>query len=148
MNRSERRGTVHGDAVLKVLEGALAEARANDWQIVVAVMDGSGRLTGLLGTENAPHISHRVAQDKAFTAAMTGMPTRAWKAYVATLPDHEREIILKHDGYVGADGGFPLQDGGLVIGGVGVSGPGQAEDARCARAGLRAAEFEVGETSP
>ncbi|HXZ86429.1 MAG TPA: heme-binding protein, partial [Myxococcota bacterium] len=83
-------------------------------------------------------ISRQVAQDKAFTAAVTGMPTSAWKAYLESIPIAEREIIERHEGFVAADGGFPIFDGELLAGAIGTSGANQAEDADIARAGLAA----------
>ena len=77
-------------------------ARQLDRRIWVAVADASGQIVGLLGCDGAPRISRQVAQDKAFTAAVTGMPTSAWKAYVESIPASEREIIARHDGYIGS----------------------------------------------
>ena len=54
------------------------------------------------------------------------------------MPANEREIVLKAEGYIGTDGGFPIRDGEQVVGGVGVSGATGDLDARCARAGIAA----------
>ena len=80
-------------------------------------------------------VSHR---GKAFTAVHTGMSTRKWGDYVASIPAEEQQIIHGIGGYVGADGGFPVLVGGMVVGGIGVSGASQALDADVARAALAA----------
>jgi uncharacterized protein GlcG (DUF336 family) len=138
MKRSAERATITGEAILIGLQGAMAKAHEEKVQIVAAVVDTSGMLVGFVASDGAARISHTVARDKAFTSAMTGMPTIEWKAYVDSIPAHEREIIAKHEGYIGADGGFPILDGDRVIGGIGVSGANQEIDAACARAGLEA----------
>ena len=138
MKISAPRATLTTDAVLSLLSGAIARARQLDRRIWVAVADASGQIVGLLGCDGAPRISRQVAQDKAFTAAVTAMPTSAWKAYLESIPASEREIIARYDGYVGADGGFPIFDGELLAGAIGASGANQEEDAEIARAGLAA----------
>ena len=138
MKLSEPKGTITGVAVLKILEGALGCAQAEGFDVFIAVTDGAGRPTGLLGTENAAYISRQISSDKAFTAAVTGMPTADWKAYVESIPDEERRIIDGQPGYIAAAGGLPIIVDGLVVGGVGVSGANQEVDEACARAGLAA----------
>jgi uncharacterized protein GlcG (DUF336 family) len=135
---SAPRATLTTDAILSLLSSAIGRARQLDRRVWVAVADGSGQIVGLVGCDGAPRISRQVAQDKAFTAAVTGMPTRAWKDYLESIPASEREIIARHDGYIGADGGFPIFDGELLAGAIGASGANQEEDAEIARAGLTA----------
>ena len=138
MKISAPRATLTTEAIAALLTGAIARARQLDRRIWVAVADGSGQIVGLLGCDGAPRISRQVAQDKAFTAAVTGMPTSAWKAYVESIPASEREIIARHPGFIDADGGFPIFDGELLAGAIGASGANQEEDADIARAGLAA----------
>jgi uncharacterized protein GlcG (DUF336 family) len=132
------RATLTVDACLRLLEAALAHGRARGHRIWVAVADASGELMGFIGCEGAPRISAQVAIDKAFTAVATGRPTSAWKTYLLTAPEEEREIVRRFPRYVPAEGGHPIVHGGLVIGGVGVSGATQAIDEECARAALAA----------
>jgi uncharacterized protein GlcG (DUF336 family) len=132
------RATLTVDACLRLLQAGLAHGRARGHRIWVAVADASGELMGFIGCEGAPRISAQVAIDKAFTAVATGQPTSAWKAYLASAPREEREIVLRFPRYVGADGGHPVVHQGLVVGGVGVSGASQAVDEECARAALAA----------
>jgi uncharacterized protein GlcG (DUF336 family) len=138
MKISAPRATLTSDAIVSLLSAAVTRARQLDRRIWVAVADASGQIVGLIGCEGAPRISRQVAQDKAFTAAVTGMPTSAWKAYVDSLPASEREIIARHDGYIGADGGFPIFDAERLAGAIGTSGANQDEDAEIARAALAA----------
>jgi uncharacterized protein GlcG (DUF336 family) len=130
------RGTLSVEACLHLLEAALAHGRAQGHRIWVAVTDASGELMGFVGCDGAPRVSAQVAIDKAFTAVATGRPTSEWKAYFLAAPDEEREIVRRFPRYVPAEGGHPIVHGGLVVGGLGVSGATQAIDEDCARAAL------------
>ena len=132
------RATLTVDACWRALEAALSHGRSQGQRIWVAVTDASGELMGFIGCDGAPRISSRVAIDKAFTAVATGQPTSAWKAYLLSAPEEEREIIRNFPRYIGAEGGHPIVHQGLVIGGIGVSGANQQIDEECARAGLAA----------
>ena len=138
MKRSVMRAQITGEAALRVCDGALAQARAEGQAVVVAVVDASGILVAFVAEQGAPRISHAVARDKAFTAAMTGRSSLEWKNFMDAMPANEREIVLKAEGYIGTDGGFPILDAEQVVGGVGVSGATGDLDARCARAGIAA----------
>ena len=132
------RATLTVDACRRVLEASLAHGRSRGHRIWVAVADATGELMGFIGCDGAPRISSQVAIDKAFTAVATGQPTSAWKAYLLSAPEEEREIIRRFPRYVGALGGHPIVHGDLVIGGIGVSGANQQIDEECALAGLAA----------
>jgi len=133
---SAARATLTTDAILSLLGAAIDRARQLDRRVWVAVADSAGQTVGLVGCEGAPRISRQIAQDKAFTAAVTGMPIREWMDYLESIPASEREIIARHPGYIGAEGGFPIFEGELLAGAIGASGANQAEDAEIARAGL------------
>ena len=138
MEISAARATLTVDACLLVLEAALSHGRAQGHRIWVAVVDANGELQGFIGCDGAPRISSQVAIDKAYTAASTGRPTSAWKAYLLSAPEEEREILRGFPRYIGAEGGHPIVHEGLVIGGIGVSGANQQVDEECALAGLAA----------
>jgi uncharacterized protein GlcG (DUF336 family) len=138
------RATLTVDACLRVLEAALSHGRSRGHRIWVAVADASGELLGFIGCDGAPRISSRVAIDKAFTAVATGQPTSAWKAYLLSAPEEEREILRAFPRYIAAEGGHPIVHRGLVIGGIGVSGANQQVDQECARAGLAAIDAAQG----
>lgn len=139
MKASVLRPHVTGEAALRICDAAHAAARAEGHAVVVAVVDASGVLVAFVAEQGAPRISHGVARDKAFTAAMTGMSSEAWKQVMETMPANEREIVLRAEGYVGTEGGLPIVEDGRVVGGVGVSGASTgALDARLAQAGLDA----------
>ncbi|MBY0402217.1 heme-binding protein [Myxococcota bacterium] len=137
MKASIERPHITGEAALRICDAALATARSEGQAVVVAVFDPSGGLVAFVAEQGAPRISHAVARDKAFTAAMTGMSSAAWKQLMDQMPANEREIVLRAEGYVGTEGGLPILESGRLIGGVGVSGAATGtDDARLAAAGL------------
>ena len=137
------RSTLTAQAVMVLLQGALDHAAALGKPVYVATMDASARLVGLVGSDAAPLICADVAQHKAYTSVSMRMPTANFKAMLDSVGPDEREIFLGHAGHIAADGGFPIVVNGLVVGGIGVSGAGQAEDGACARAGVAAFELAM-----
>jgi glc operon protein GlcG len=144
MEITTRRATLTSEAVMLLLQGALDHAGDLGKSVYVAVMDASARLIGLVGSDAAPRICADVAQHKAYTAVSMRMPTAAFKAMLDHVASGEREIFMADPGHIAADGGLPVIVDGLIAGGVGVSGGGQAEDAACARAALVALGLESG----
>ncbi len=129
MKAGVARATLSTDAVRGLLAAALDRAAEIDVRVHIAVMDSSADLVGFVSCEGAPRIAATTARRKAFTAVNAGMSTLAWGRYVEGLPEGERRIIDSIEGYIGAAGGFPLVEEGLLLGGIGVSGADQERDA-------------------
>jgi glc operon protein GlcG len=128
MSDVDKRYSITGAAALRILNRVFEQANAGGKAIFVAVVDGTGALVGLLAHEKVPAICRQICQDKAFTAYATKMKTSAWKAYVYSTPQEERDLMLRQPGYIAASGGCPIIIDGVVAGAVGVSGAGQQED--------------------
>ena len=139
MKNGAPRATLSTNAIAQLLQGALDRATELDVAIHVAIMDSAADMVGFVSCEGALRIAAETARRKAFTAVNTGMSTLAWGAYVGSIPDDERRIIDSIEGYIGADGGFPLYEDGLLLGGIGLSGADQERDADIARAALQRA---------
>ena len=99
-------------------------------------MDTAGTLVGFVGPDDIPPFCADVARNKAYTAATMRMSTAAFKDLLATISAGDREVFLRHDRYLPAGGGLPVEVAGVVVGGIGVSGATEADDAACAQAGL------------
>ena len=138
MPTSAPRATLSTEATVTLLNRAVARARELDIRVHVAVYDSTGEEVGFFSCEGAPRLAATTARHKAFTAVHTGMSTLEWKQYVDTIPADELKIIDKVEGYIAADGGYPIREGELVLGGIGVSGADQARDADVARAAIEA----------
>ena len=138
MKQSAPRATLTTEAIETLLTTASRRARELEIRVHIAITDASAEIVGFLSCEGAPRIAATTARHKAFTAVQTGMPTREWKAYLDTIPPDELKIIDKIEGYIAADGGYPIVENGLVLGGIGVSGADQQRDADVALAAIAA----------
>jgi uncharacterized protein GlcG (DUF336 family) len=138
MKKGVPRATLSTEAIETLLRAALARARQLDIRVHIAVADSAGEIVGFLSCEGAPRIAATTARNKAFTSVHTGMPTKAWKAYTESIPAEELKIIDKIDGYIAADGGYPIIDNGLLLGAIGVSGADQQRDADVAERAIAA----------
>ena len=141
MKASAARATLSTEATEQLVAAAAAKARELGIRVHIAVMDSSALLVGWLSFEGAPRLAAKTARDKAFTAVNTGMSTLAWQQYVESIPPSEQRIIDKIDGYIAADGGYPLIENGLLLGAIGVSGADQQRDAAVAKAAIAALAF-------
>jgi len=140
MKKSAARATLTTEAIETLLMAATARARALDIRVHIAITDSAAEIVGFLSCEGAPRLAATTARHKAFTAVNTGMSTADWKAYVDSIPADELKIIDKVEGYIAADGGYPIFDGELLLGGIGVSGADQESDADVARVAIAALE--------
>ena len=144
MKAGAARATLTTEATETLVAAAAAKARELAVRVHIAVMDSSALVVGWLSFEGAPRLAAKTARDKAFTAVNTGMSTLAWKQYVESIPASESRIIDKIDGYIAADGGYPVIENGLLLGAIGVSGADQERDAVVARAALAALGLAAG----
>jgi uncharacterized protein GlcG (DUF336 family) len=124
--------TVNLETAKKIAAGAMAEARKNNWNMAVAVVDNHGMLVYYEMMDDTQTASAGVAIDKARTAGMWRRPSKDFEQVVAD----GRVAILGLNGVTPIEGGLPIIVGGKVVGAVGVSGAASTQDAQCARAGL------------
>jgi glc operon protein GlcG len=117
----------------KAAAPALAEARKNNWTVAVAIVDPSGNLVYYEKMDNTQLGSANISVDKARSAALFKRPTKAFQDALAAGGEGLR--ILRLQGAIPVEGGFPLVSDGKIVGGIGVSGATSAQDAQCAKAG-------------
>jgi len=122
------------DAVKAVLTAAEAKARANSWNVSIAVVDPAGDLLGFLKLDGAATGTVQIAQGKARTSARFGRPS---KVYADRITENQLNF-LSVDGVVALQGGLPIIVDGRVIGAVGVSGVTSQQDEEVAAAGISA----------
>ena len=111
----------------------VAEAKKNNWTMAVAIVDPSGNLVYYEKMDNTQLGSANISVDKARSAALFKRPTKAFQDALATGGENLR--ILRLQGTIPVEGGFPLLLDGKIVGGIGVSGATSAQDAQCAKAG-------------
>jgi uncharacterized protein GlcG (DUF336 family) len=118
------------DMALQVAQATVEACREKGVQIGVTVVDRDGTVQITLRDTIAAPITVPISEMKAFTAVNFNAPTSALTARADTP-------IGRIDGLVMSAGGVPIQAGGALIAGVGVSGaPEGATDEECAQAGV------------
>ena len=124
------------DAAKKIAEAAHAEAVANKWTMVIAIVDDGANLIYLERADGTQIGSVEVAQEKAKTAVKFKRATKVLEDAVAG----GRNAILKLPGALPVEGGVPLMIDGVVLGAIGVSGATSAQDGQVAAAGVKVFE--------
>jgi glc operon protein GlcG len=120
----------------KAAAPALAEARKNNWNMAVAIVDPDGNLVYYEKMDNTQIGSSDVCISKARSAARFKRPTKAFQDALAAGGVGLR--ILRIEGAVPVEGGIPLVMDGKIVGAIGVSGDTSEHDAQCAKAGADA----------
>lgn len=119
------------DAAKEIMAAAEAEARKNNWNVSIAILDEGGRLLMLQKMDAAPPASVDVCQAKGRSAAIFKRPTKVFSEIVAG----GRVAIMALPGAVPVEGGVPIMSGTDCVGAVGVSGVTSEQDGQIAAAG-------------
>lgn len=130
------RKTLSLEAAHKVMAGAIAEAKANNWLVNIAIVDDSGNLLNFQRMDGALTGSIDVSIGKARTAALYRRSTKVFEELSKTRP-----AILTLPSGVLLQGGLPIVVNGQTVGAVGVSGVTSQQDEQIAEAGIRHAGF-------
>src|SRR5437868_1804527 len=116
----------------QVLAAAEAEAKKRNWKMNIAVVDTNGELVAFERMEGAQIASGSISVGKARTSARFRRESRLFynafetgHGYVATLDPT----------LVASPGGFPLVEGGKLIGAIGCSGGTGDQDALICKMG-------------
>jgi glc operon protein GlcG len=124
------------EAAKRVAAAAEAEANANDWPMVIAIVDTGGHLILLHRIDHAQNGSVDIARRKAETAVNFKRPTKVFEDAIAQGGMHLRMLAMGN--LLPLEGGLPILEDGKVVGAIGVSGMQSTQDAQVARAGLAA----------
>jgi uncharacterized protein GlcG (DUF336 family) len=118
----------------RVAAAAEAEAKTNEWKVVIAVVDDGGHLLYLQRSHDTQFGSVETAIAKAHAAVAFQRPTKASEDAVTS----GRLIHLALPGVIPAEGGVPLLRDGVIVGGIGISGVRSFQDGQIAQAGANA----------
>jgi uncharacterized protein GlcG (DUF336 family) len=122
------------DMAKKVMAGAEAEAKKNNWNVVIAILDSGGNVVALHRMDGAQFGSIEVAREKAYSAVAFRRPTKVFEDAVGQGGANLR--LLRLSGASVLDGGLPIVVDGKIVGGIGVSGVTGAQDAQIGKAGV------------
>ena len=120
------------DDCKRISAAAEAEAKKNNWNVCVAILDDGGHLLHLIRMDGGTPANARIAIEKARTAAETRRSTAMWEERIKA----GRTSMLKMPGVLPVQGGLPIVVDGECIGAVGVSGVQSHEDEQIAKAGI------------
>ena len=117
-----------------IAAGAEAEAKQNEWPVVIVIVDDGGHLLYLQHLDNTQFGSINVAIEKARAAIAFRRPTKIWEENIA----EGRLRYLSLPGTLPIEGGLPITVNNQFVGAIGVSGVRSFEDAQIAQAGIDA----------
>lgn len=115
----------------QIAAAAAAEAKKNNWTVVISILDEGGNLLYLERMDNTQIGSIEVSQAKAKSAVGFKRPTKTFEENVVA----GRQAILKLPGALPVEGGIPFMLGDRCLGAIGVSGVTSAQDGQIAKAG-------------
>jgi|SRR5579884_1847545 len=118
----------------KMMAAGEAEARKNNWNVAIAIVDAAGNLQMFQKLDGTQTGSLAIAIGKARTAAAFKRPTKAMEEMIAG----GRTVFLAVDGLLPIQGGLPVMIDGHAIGAVGVSGVQSFQDEQVAQAAIDA----------
>jgi glc operon protein GlcG len=120
----------------KAMAGAEAEAKKNNWPVVITILDSGGNVVLVQRLDGTQFGSVEVSRDKAYSAVAFRRPTKAFEDGLAQGGANLRLLNLKGASLL--DGGLPIVVDGKIVGGIGVSGVTGAQDAQIGKAGVDA----------
>lgn len=123
------------DDVKKIAAGAEAEAKANNWNVAIAIVDDGGHLLWLQRMDGTAPISSQIAPGKARTAALGRRESKIYEDMI----NNGRFSFMSAPGLEGLlEGGVPIVVDGHYVGAIGVSGVKSSEDVQIGKAGIAA----------
>jgi uncharacterized protein GlcG (DUF336 family) len=135
----DKENTMHGttkfitlEDAKKAMAAAEAEARKNNWNVAIAIVDAGASLILFEKIDDTQLGSVNVAIGKAKTAVGFKRPTKALEDLIAG----GRQVFLAVEGITPLQGGLPVMADGKLIGGVGVSGVLSTQDEQVAQAAV------------
>ena len=122
------------DDCKKISAAAEAEAKKNNWNVCIAILDDGGHLLHLARMDGASPANARIAIAKGRTAAESRRSTQVWEERIKA----GRNSMLGMPGITPVQGGLPIVAEGVCVGGIGASGVQSHEDEQIVAAGIRA----------
>ncbi len=136
MGSKDCRCTVTLDMAKQIVHAAEHEAIANNWKMVIVVVDNGGHMVAMERMDGAMLGAIDVAQAKARTAILFKRPT---KDYDDMIGNHYPGLrLLSNPEICPFEGGVPIMLNGEVIGAIGVSGSAPSNDTQVAETGAKA----------
>ena len=133
--------TLSLEAARVALAAAEAEARRNNWRVVIAVVDEGGHTLALVRLDGTQWSSVDTAVEKARAAVAWKRPTRLLEE---SVNQGRTAFVSISQGMALLQGGVPIEVEGTIIGAVGVSGVKASDDEVIALAAVNALKAALG----
>jgi len=120
------------EQALKGVEAARNEARTNQWNVAIVVVDDGGHPLALERSDDCAPVASYIATEKARTAAIGRRSTKQYEDMI----NNGRIAFLSAPIEGALQGGIPLVIDGQTVGAIGVSGVKPDQDAQIAEVGI------------
>lgn len=127
------------DTALKMAKATIDKCRKENVNVAVTIVDRGGDTQVVLRDALAMDVTIDISKKKAYTAMSFNTRTIELQSRIKQLGP-----ISTYNGLLLQGGGAPINIGGTIMGGIGVSGaPDSKIDQKCADAGLDAFAAEI-----
>ncbi|MEC5167375.1 glc operon protein GlcG [Flavobacterium sp. PL11] len=125
-----------GETALKIVQVAAEQAQKDGLYVTITIVDRSGQTLAVSRHHNAGVHTIRASYKKAYTACSQKRETAeiAKEIKEGNIPE---DIRFLDENVLMMDGGIPIFNNGIIVGGIGVGGAHGNEDVRIAKAGLK-----------
>jgi uncharacterized protein GlcG (DUF336 family) len=119
----------------RMIEAAKEKAAEIGIPFSIAIVDNGGHLKAFAAMDGVGLLTIEIAQNKAYTAAVSRRPTHEWYERIQNEPAllhgivHTSRLVI-------FGGGYPIRINGHVVGGIGVSGGSVSQDMQVAQAAI------------
>lgn len=118
---------------MQLLESAISQSKEFGRPLAAAVCGPEGELIAFIRIDGTNPASSRIAQNKAYTAAIDGVETFKMGERMRST---DNPLFWGDPKITGFGGGVPIIVNGKVIGGIGISGLPEADDIVVAKKAL------------
>src|SRR5438552_3297251 len=115
-----KKPSISSELAQKMVDAAVAKARALGVSENVAILDDGGNLKAFSRMDGAPILCIEIAQNKAYTA-LFGFPTQDFFNFIQGDPSL-LAVIPTLARVAAYGGGFPIKVVGEIVGAIGLSG--------------------------
>ena len=137
MSHSVTVTTISLAAAEKLATEALAYAEKKGWKVAIAIADQAGSPVVFRRMDGVSAVTGEIALDKSYTVATLRRSTKAL-AERMTASAEMTMGMANRPRLMAWQGGVPIVENGIVIGGIGISGAAGHEDAECGEVALAA----------
>jgi len=122
-------------AAEKLATTALAHAEQSGWKVAIAIADQSGSPVVFRRMDGVSPVTGEIALDMAYTSATLRRSTKALAERMTSSADMTMGMANRPR-LMAWQGGLPIVENGVIIGGIGISGAAGHEDAECGEVAL------------